>query len=442
MANSGAGRGNINATLQSGVYAQQALLPRYQWLDNTPPSAPTVTVTGTLGSGPFTVNWTPQGSEAAAQWLVQWQTSNGTWQHAILDHAKRNHALPGSGSTAPTSVSVAAVDRCGNLSNKVTRSLLAPTPTPTPTPSPTPTPTPTPSPSPSPTPTPTATPTPTPTPTPSPTPPPGGNPDIIIDNNAAEVTYTGSWTTATSATNKYGVDYRYATSGTAATARYQFTLSQAGQYTVSVWYSNGTNRANNAPHVVEHGGGTTTYNVNQQLTGGQWVTLGTHNFGTTGAVTIQATGANPSIVMADAVRLQWVGALPTVIVDNNAAGVTYSGSWTTATSATDKYGTDYRFASSGAAATATYSATLPAPGSWRVEVWYPQGSNRANNAPHVVTHSGGNTTYNVNQQTNGGAWRLLGTHTFGTTATVQIQAAGANPSVVMADGIRFVWGGQ
>jgi hypothetical protein len=235
---------------------------------------------------------------------------------------------------------------------------------------------------------------------------------------------------------------------------------------VSVWYPQGSNRANNAPHQVAHMGGTTTYNVNQQINGGQWVVLGTHSFGATGTVTINCVGANPSVVMADAIRLSWVAPNPTptptaspspspspsispspsptpapLILDNNQAGVTYSGTWTVATSATNKYGSDYRYASSGTTAEATYSFTLPAPGQYSVAVWYPNGSNRANNAPHRVDHATGATTYNVNQQINGGQWVVLGTHTFGTTGAVVIRCTGANPSVVMADAIRLSWVG-
>ncbi|MBX3729435.1 MAG: fibronectin type III domain-containing protein [Candidatus Sumerlaeia bacterium] len=133
--------------------------------------------------------------------------------------------------------------------------------------------------------------------------------------------------------------------------------------------------------------------------------------------------------------------IPTdIILDNPAAS--FSGSWSSGTSATGKYGADYRFCNSGAAATATYSFNVPAAGQWTVQVWYPQGSNRANNAPHDVIHAGGTTTYNVNQQTNGGQWVTLGTHTFASGGgQVQIKGQGANPSVVMADAVRFVWVG-
>lgn len=162
----------------------------------------------------------------------------------------------------------------------------------------TPSPTPSPSPSPSPSPTPTLTPSPSPSPTPT--------QDFIMDNTSASITYTGSWSTGTTAAGKYGSDYRYANSGSGAEAKYHFTGLTGGTYRVQVWYPAGTNRANNAPHRVDHYSGATTYYVNQQINGGQWVTLGQHYFGTQGYVVVRTTGANPTVVMADAVRLTWV----------------------------------------------------------------------------------------------------------------------------------------
>jgi uncharacterized lipoprotein YddW (UPF0748 family) len=130
--------------------------------------------------------------------------------------------------------------------------------------------------------------------------------------------------------------------------------------------------------------------------------------------------------------------LPDIIVDNPAA--TLSGAWTLATSATDKYGADYQFANSGSGATATFNANVPVAGNYQVQAWYPQGSNRANNAPYTVNFNGGSLTYSVNQQTGGGQWVTLGTHYFAAAGgQVVIGTTGANPSVVMADAVRFTY---
>ena len=67
----------------------------------------------------------------------------------------------------------------------------------------------------------------------------------ILDNGAAA--FSGAWSTGTSATDKYDSDYRHATSGSGGTATYNAAVSRAGNYQVSIWYSQGANRADNVP---------------------------------------------------------------------------------------------------------------------------------------------------------------------------------------------------
>jgi hypothetical protein len=135
---------------------------------------------------------------------------------------------------------------------------------------------------------------------------------IILDNPAA--TLTGSWTTNNTATNKYGDDYLYATTtasgGTNATATFRPNIITPGKYDVYVWYSDGSNRANNAPYTISYNGGSTTVLVNQQTGGGAWQLIGSAlDFakGTNGYVRL-SNNANPTVVIADAVRFVYVEA--------------------------------------------------------------------------------------------------------------------------------------
>ena len=81
-------------------------------------------------------------------------------------------------------------------------------------------------------------------------------------------------------------------------------------------------------------------------------------------------------------------------------------------------------------------------GNYQVYEWHPQGANRTTTAPHFINFNGSSTTVNINQQINGGAWRLVGTYNFaaGTAGYVRITdnftGAGLN---VMADGVKFVY---
>jgi hypothetical protein len=129
-----------------------------------------------------------------------------------------------------------------------------------------------------------------------------------------------------------------------------------------------------------------------------------------------------------------------IIIDNPAA--TFTGTWSTGTGSTDKYGTDYRFKAGGTgAAFATYTPNIAVAGNYQVYAWYPQGSNRTTVAPYVISYNGGTGNATLNQTINGGVWNLLGTYNFaaGTTGNVKITDNYTGTSVVMADGIKFVY---
>jgi uncharacterized protein (DUF1800 family) len=132
-----------------------------------------------------------------------------------------------------------------------------------------------------------------------------------------------------------------------------------------------------------------------------------------------------------------------IIIDNLFA--TTSGSWSTGTSATDKYGSDYRFrSSSNGTASVTFRPTLPVAGDYDVYVWYTQGTNRTIAAPHIVTHTGGSTGVPVNQQVFGGLWNFLGRFNFasGTNGFVRVMSSYPDAEqVVVADAVRFVGNG-
>lgn len=123
-------------------------------------------------------------------------------------------------------------------------------------------------------------------------------------------------------------------------------------------------------------------------------------------------------------------------VENTAA--TYVGSWATGTSATDKSGSDYRYHSTAAVSEpATFSTTLNVTATWNVKAWWPQGSNRSASAPYIVSHSGGSTTVNKNQQANGGSWQTLGSWSMGGAQTVQLSCWTTTGYIVVADAVRW-----
>ncbi len=146
-------------------------------------------------------------------------------------------------------------------------------------------------------------------------------------------------------------------------------------------------------------------------------------FGATAATTI-AVGTPPS----------------DIIIDNPQATVV--GTWSTGTSAVDKYGTDYRYKSgAGGANYLQYTPGIPTSGHWQVFEWHSQGSNRTTNGRYTITYNGGSTTVQVNQQAGGGAWNLLGTFNFvAGQGDVKITDGHTDTAqVVIADAIKFVY---
>jgi hypothetical protein len=137
----------------------------------------------------------------------------------------------------------------------------------------------------------------------------GGVSDIVIDNPSASV--VGTWSTGTTAVDRFGSDYRFKNQGTgSAYLKYTPNILTAGHYNVYEWHSVGSNRTTGAPEVVTFNGGTQTVTVNQQLAGGQWNLLGNFRFaaGTAGSVKItDASAGSTLVVIADAIKFVYSG---------------------------------------------------------------------------------------------------------------------------------------
>ncbi len=134
------------------------------------------------------------------------------------------------------------------------------------------------------------------------------------------------------------------------------------------------------------------------------------------------------------------GSVADIVIDNPAAAVV--GTWSAGTSATDKFGTDYRFKGQGTgAAYLQYTPNILTAGDYNVYEWHTQGANRDAGTPHVIAYNGGTTTVAVNQQINGGTWNLIGKFNFttGTTKYVRItDAITTAGQIALADAIKFV----
>lgn len=143
--------------------------------------------------------------------------------------------------------------------------------------------------------------------------------EVVLDNDSADVVWSGSWSTSTTGARWYDEDYgavadtaryRYAnvnSSSETATATYAPTIPAAGFYPVYAWASANTNRTDQL-YRVNHTGGSTQVRIDHREVGNGWVYLGTYHFAagrstTDGSVAISnySTGGG-SVVIADAIR--------------------------------------------------------------------------------------------------------------------------------------------
>jgi uncharacterized lipoprotein YddW (UPF0748 family) len=113
-------QGGITTALLRDPYREAALSPASPWLDSQPPSAPALIP----GKGTETkVEWKPAPGESVWLWVLQWRV-NGKWSREILPATVTTRTL-----SVPDVISIAAVDRSGNMSVPTVRQLKAVPPT-------------------------------------------------------------------------------------------------------------------------------------------------------------------------------------------------------------------------------------------------------------------------------------------------------------------------
>lgn len=155
--------------------------------------------------------------------------------------------------------------------------------------------------------------------------------------------------------------------------------------------------------------------------------------GTTYSYTVSAYDAasNESAQSAAKDETTWI------IVDNADAGFSASANWSTGTSSTDKYGTNYRFRSTAAISDqAVWAFTIPTTDNYEVYAWWSVGANRSTTAPYSVN---GGSGIPKNQQANGGTWNSLGTFSMAAGSNnVKLSCWTTSGYVVIADAVRLV----
>jgi hypothetical protein len=136
---------------------------------------------------------------------------------------------------------------------------------------------------------------------------------VVDDTDTGEVTMTPSpWNTSANA-GFYNSGSRIRAAGSAGDITFRPHLARPGRYRVEAWWVAASNRATNAPFIIQHGLGTTTVTRNQTTNGSSWQFLGEYEFfeGNPGSVSLSALHAD-GFISADAVR--WTYVAPPIFV--------------------------------------------------------------------------------------------------------------------------------
>lgn len=126
--------------------------------------------------------------------------------------------------------------------------------------------------------------------------------EVIVDNTSAYYSSSGYWQTRTTSADKYGSDYQFSsTRSFTDLATFAPPLANCN-YAIYAWWTQGSNRSDNAPYVIRYNGGQDTIGVNQQTGGGQWNYLGTWSFTNGNSVSLDSQTGLGYVVIADAIK--------------------------------------------------------------------------------------------------------------------------------------------
>jgi len=139
--------------------------------------------------------------------------------------------------------------------------------------------------------------------------------DVIIDNGDTGTSSTGTWAVS-GGTEPYGDNSLWARDG--ATYTWQFDSEPPGTYEVLKWWSAWPSRATDISVDINYTGGIETITINQQEGAGDWNSLGSYYFGSSGSVRITAAFGSSVSTCADAVWFRFVSdnAPPTAYIDS------------------------------------------------------------------------------------------------------------------------------
>jgi N-acetyl-anhydromuramyl-L-alanine amidase AmpD len=135
----------------------------------------------------------------------------------------------------------------------------------------------------------------------------------IVDNSTAgRFRASANWSLSSYSSQRYGADYAYATpQGISDAAYYKVNIPSTRNYEIFIWYPANTGYNAKTPVVIwqansdDTGRTSVTVNVNQQVSGGQWVSLGTYRLlaGDAEIIAVSRWTTGTEYVIADAFKI-------------------------------------------------------------------------------------------------------------------------------------------
>ena len=262
----------------------------------------------------------------------------------------------------------------------------------------------------------------------------------IIDNTDSEFSTTGIWETSTHSSGYYDSDYQYAPSGDGSMqASWEFDVSNAGKYEISVQWTTDYNRATDAPYAIYNNGVLVDIvEVDQTSNGGKLNSLGEYEL-EKGSLEVRLTNNASSYVIADAVKLELIKeSLEELIIDNTDSKFSTAGKWESSSHSSGYYDSDYQYAPSGdGSMQASWEFDVPSAGKYEFFAQWTSHSNRALNAPYAIYNNGELVDIvKVDQTSNGGKLNSLGKYEI-EAGSLEIRLTNEASGYVIADAVKL-----
>lgn len=131
-----------------------------------------------------------------------------------------------------------------------------------------------------------------------------------------------------------------------------------------------------------------------------------------------------------------------IIIDNTDSKCTFDSAWTTSTTASGYYGTNYAHdGSSGADASkwVKWTPNITSAGNYDIYMRWTENANRPDAAPVEIAYNGGvDNSKTINETINGGKWVLIGNYNLAAGTSNYVKLLASDSGYTIADAVKFV----